>query len=932
MISRTGFFGFLIASAATFLAASLLAALPERVPNTTLQLPNELPPGTYTTTNAFPGVQFFLPVKVAFPPHETNRLFVVESTGKIFVITNLSSPTKTLFLDLTSRIAASGEGGLLSLVFHPNYASNGFFYVFYTLNTTTDAGTGFHDRLARFEVSPVDPNLALNDSELPLITQFDDSANHNAGDLHFGPDGYLYLSLGDEGHSNTENTQIINKDFFSAVLRIDVDKRPGNLAPNPHPASTSNYSIPADNPFIGATQFNGRAISPETVRTEFWAVGFRNPWRFSFDSVTGDLYLGDVGSSSREEIDVVVRGGNYGWAYREGTESFSGTPPPDNVLTEPIMDYGRSGDLGGGAVTGGYVYRGSRIPELYGTYIFGDFMSGNIFALRYDGATAQDFRRIISWSGAVGYNGGPSSFGVDPSNGDILMTEYKYGDGRIRRLIKVNEPSSDPLPQTLAETGAFADLSTLTPNPGIVPYEINLPFWSDYASKTRWFSIPNVDLAAGFAPSNNWAFPTGTVWIKHFEIQMTNGVPESARRLETRFLVRTEDNVYGLTYRWDSLSNAVLVPESGMDEVLTINDGGVIRTQTWHYPGRVECLVCHTPAGGFALGFNSFQINRDHDYGSILTNQILALGHMGYFTNPPASANGLPRYARATDESVSSEHRVRSYLGANCVQCHQGPGTGRALWDARMTTPMEAAGIIDGLLVDDFGNSSNRVVKPGSLAQSILYRRVAEMGSKHMPPLATSELNHEAIALLSRWITNDLTGANSPPVAGVDTILRYPASGTRVLVSTLLANDSDANGDILSFVSVASTSTGGAAVSRQGDWIHYSPPAGFTNDDAFTYQITDSRSAPVTGTVNVVVSSDQVPSPNLTVTDLGNGSYRIRFDGIPDLTYRIEYTTNLTPAQWQTLGSATADENGMFQIVDTPPAGFGQRFYRSIYP
>jgi len=245
---------------------------------------------------------------------------------------------------------------------------------------------------------------------------------------------------------------------------------------------------------------------------------------------------------------------------------------------------------------------------------------------------------------------------------------------------------------------------------------------------------------------------------------------------------------------------------------------------------------------------------------------------------------------------------------------------------------MSEAKIIDGLLLDDLGNPANRVIKPGSIDHSMMLTRLANWGSRHMPPLATSELNREAIALLSRWVTNDLVGANSPPVANTDTIHRYALGGTRVLISALLANDSDANGDALSFVSMASMSTNGAGVSRDGEWIYYTPPSGFTNDDAFTYQITDNRSAPVIGTVNVLVTSDPVPSPNLSVTDLGNGSYRIRFDGIPDLTYRIEYTPALNPPQWQMLGSGTADATGMFEMIDTPPPGFGQRFYRSVYP
>ncbi len=172
-----------------------------------------------------------------------------------------------------------------------------------------------------------DPNQADASSEVILIDQYDQDDTHNGGDLHFGPDGYLYVSLGDEGCCNDihNNSQRIDKDFFSAILRLDVDKRPTSLPANPHPSNTNNpsgainYAIPPDNPFVGATDFNEQPVEPANVRTEFYAVGFRNPWRFSIDPVTGLIYCGDVGESSVEEIDIVRKGGNYGWAYLEGS-------------------------------------------------------------------------------------------------------------------------------------------------------------------------------------------------------------------------------------------------------------------------------------------------------------------------------------------------------------------------------------------------------------------------------------------------------------------------------------------------------------------------------------------------------------------------------------------------------------------------------------
>ena len=337
---------------------------------------------------------------------------------------------------------------------------------------------------------------------------------------------------------------------------------------------------------------------------------------------------------------------------------------------------------------------------------------------------------------------------------------------KIYRLVQQTD-GEKPLPATLDATGAFADLATLQPQPGIVPYDVNVPFWSDHARKTRWFSVPDTGQFMGFSPNENWSFPTGTVWIKHFELELTNGVPQSARRLETRFLVRNSGGVYGITYRWDDAQqNAFLVPADGMDEAFLIHDGATIRTQVWHYPARAECSSCHTPRAGFALGFNTGQLNRDHGYGGTFTNQILALSQMGYFSNSVTAIDGLFSYASATDETVPVEHRVRSYLAANCVQCHQPEGSGRGYWDARFTTPLANAGIINGALIESQSNPDAKVIKPGSLEDSLLFKRVSELGSLHMPPLATTELNQEAIDLLARWITNELVALDLRLPAG----------------------------------------------------------------------------------------------------------------------------------------------------------------------
>jgi glucose/arabinose dehydrogenase/mono/diheme cytochrome c family protein len=745
--------------AAGLMAASAPAAPPlERVANTTLQMPPAPPVFGYTVVNAFGNLTVTNPVALASPPGETNRLFVVEQAGRIAVITNLTAPNRTTFLDISSRVVSDlpqGERGLLGLAFHPGYATNGCFYVFYTGNTTTAAGTGLHDILARYQVSPTNANLALT-NEVRLIAQYDQADNHNAGDLHFGPDGYLYVSLGDEGGQNDfyNNSQRITNDFFSGLLRIDVDNRPGNLPPNPHPASFANYSIPADNPFVGATSFNGAPVNPASVRTEFWAVGLRNPWRFSFDPLTGHLYCGDVGQSAWEEIDLITAGGNYGWAYREGSHPGPKSPPVGFTAMDPLLDYGHgNGTNQGYAVIGGVAYRGMRISQLAGHYVFADNVSGNIWTLLFDGTNATGFQRIAG-------EGGIAAFGVDPANGDVLMANQT--SDTIRRLAYSTNFVGTPFPSTLAGTGAFTNLAALAPAPGIVPYDINVPFWSDHALKWRWFSVPDTNQTITFSRDGNWTFPPGSVWIKHFELELTNGAPESRVRLETRLLVKTTNGVYGVTYRWTTPpTNALLVADEGLDEPFIVNDGGNLRTQVWHYPSRQECLLCHTRVAGYALGFNTAQLNRPHDYGGTVTNQIAALSLAGYFHTNVTGWHTLRALAAATDEAVSREYRVRSYLAANCVQCHQPGGTTPGFWDARLTTPTAAAGLINGPLFDDEDDPNNRVVVPGSLTNSMLLTRISTPGTMRMPPLASSELDTQAIALVSAWITNDLPSYQS---------------------------------------------------------------------------------------------------------------------------------------------------------------------------
>jgi len=345
---------------------------------------------------------FSSPLFVAAPPGDTTRIFVVEQGGTIQVIKNglrLEAP----FLDVSTRIADSGgERGLLGLAFHPDYATNGQFFVNYT-NENNDT------RIARYTVSSSDPDRADPESAQTILEVAQPFANHNGGMLAFGPDdGYLYIAMGDGGSGNDPNNngQSLST-LLGKILRIDVD-------------GGAPYAIPADNPFVG----------DDDLRGEIWAFGLRNPWRFSFDRETADLYIGDVGQSTREEIDfqpVASTGGeNYGWRNREGSICRPGEEDcdlPDAV--EPIYDYDK---LISQSVTGGYVYRGAAMPALQGTYFFADFISAEVWSLRYDGSTVSEF----TVQGGLTPSGGRiSSFGED-ANGELYVVDHR---GSVYRIV-----------------------------------------------------------------------------------------------------------------------------------------------------------------------------------------------------------------------------------------------------------------------------------------------------------------------------------------------------------------------------------------------------------------------------------------------------------------------------------------------------------------
>jgi glucose/arabinose dehydrogenase len=352
----------------------------------------------YSVNVAFPNVQFKEPVGIYAADDQSNRLFVVEQAGLIKVFENNESVnTASVFLNISDRVTSGGELGLLGLAFPRQFNESGFFYVYYTTDNP------LRSVVSRFSVSQTDKNQADVNSEKVLLQVEQPAPNHNGGQISFGPDGYLYIGLGDGGGAGDPLGNGQNRStLLGKILRVDVTSAAGSL----------NYSIPRDNPFVGNNQ---------GFREEIYAYGLRNPWRFNFDSMTGRLWVGDVGQDRMEEIDIVKSGGNYGWNIMEGSLCYS---PPSGCnqtgLSLPIWEYNHSL---GYSVTGGFVYRGAVFPDLVSAYVYGDYGSGRIWALRYDGMNTTN-----SELAATGVH--ITSFGLD-QKGELYICAY---DGYIYRL------------------------------------------------------------------------------------------------------------------------------------------------------------------------------------------------------------------------------------------------------------------------------------------------------------------------------------------------------------------------------------------------------------------------------------------------------------------------------------------------------------------
>ncbi|MEO0574154.1 MAG: PQQ-dependent sugar dehydrogenase [Pseudomonadota bacterium] len=668
---------------------------------------------------------FSQPTKLLLEPAGAGRWFVLQKSGQIqtFAPGNPTGTTEYMDLTDTRSIRTRSEGGLLGMAFHPDYPATPEIFLSYTIDHSGPPMRHVVSRMVLDDVTA--PGAGTIEQILLEVDQ--DFDNHNGGDIAFGPDGALYFGLGDGGSGNDPlaRSQDTTR-LLGSMLRIDVI------------GTGASYNIPADNPFASNSQC-GAGNNADNC-PEIYAWGLRNPWRWSFDPDSGALWLADVGQGAREEVNLIERGGNYGWRCREGTlDTGNASDCATNELIDPVTEYPRNL---GNSITGGQVYRGTAIPELSGLYIFADYGSGRFWAARPDGQGGYENDELINT------NLNPTAFNYGP-DGELYFVDINgsNGSGRVRRLDPAASPIADTVPELLSDTGCVDATNTSEPYDGLVPYDLNAPFWSDGADKDRYIGLPN-GTTMTINAIGDFEFPNGTVIVKNFRI--------GGELVETRHLMRHTDGVWaGYTYEWNAAQT----------EATRVRGGKVRRVngQDWIYPSQAQCMECHTGAAGFALGPEVAQLNKTFTYPSTgrTANQLETLQHVMMFDAPlPDAVSALDVLADPADTAQPVELRARAYLHTNCAQCHRPNGPTPSTLDLRYDTPLTQTNACDEQpLEGDLGIANARLIAPGDANASLVIERMQRRDIHGMPPVGSNRIDTDGVSTVAAWI-NGLPGCD----------------------------------------------------------------------------------------------------------------------------------------------------------------------------
>lgn len=744
------------------------------------------PPPPYRPVRVRPELKIDWPICVVNIPG-TEQLLVIDEQGPY-------GNARLALADRDGKLKSlvQYDGVAYSIAFHPKFSENGFVYVGW--NGAGKKGPK-QTRVTRYQMktnqTTTEPTIDFDPDSATTIIEWD-SDGHNGGAITFGLDGMMYVTSGDGTSDSDRNVVGQGLDhLLSKALRIDVD----------HPADGKMYSIPDDNPFL----------KREGVQPETFAYGLRNPWRMTTDPKTGRIWIGNNGQDLFEQIYLLERGANYGWSVFEGSQPFY----PNRQLgpdphTKPIFEHHHTEAR---SLTGGVVYYGKKLPELYGAYLYADHSTGKIW-----GAKLDDQNKIVWHKELADTVFQITSIAID-ADGELLIADQKGNQEGGVYSLEPNDSPRDPasFPKKLSETGLFESVVGYVPSRSLIPYGVNSPLWSDGALKSRFIALPPTMVDRGqevpskidFTETRGWNFPNDTVIVKSFAFETAVGGKRVERWIETRLLHRYEGEWIGYSYMWnEEQTDAELVVKEGADRTYRVIVGGVEQDLKWHYPSRTECMVCHSRAANYVLGLSTSQMNGSFHFDSrglsqpdpSSENQLERLERMNLLRIATSDAqkqvvrNRLEndhadwskekveeewkrltsttnqrnfdtdnlfatdpelkgKLANPYDSTADLTTRAKSYLHANCSVCHVEAGGGNAQIDLEFETALEKMKLVDIRPVHHtFDLPDARLVAPGSPERSVLLHRVSKRGTGQMPPVATNIVDKEAVAMLKEWI------------------------------------------------------------------------------------------------------------------------------------------------------------------------------------
>ncbi|MCB1235375.1 MAG: PQQ-dependent sugar dehydrogenase [Verrucomicrobiae bacterium] len=703
----------MIASLGATLGAPVHAAPPERKPWTASRIQGS-PEAAKRCASEPVFTRLALEQGLELVAH-AGRFFVVERGGKIwsFPESNESVADADLLIDL--KASHPDLSNAYGLAFHPDAGRNREVFVAYTIGNERDDGT----KVSRFRLTGGAPPRIDPASEEILIEWR--SGGHNGANLRFGPDGMLYISTGDAtapSPPDSLNTGQDYRDLLSSILRIDIGgKDPGKP-----------YRVPPDNPWVGRAD----------ARPEIWAFGFRNPWKMSFDE-NGGLWVGDVGWELWEMIHLVGRGTNHGWSAMEASQPIK--PETASPLAPIVPPVAAHPHFEAASITGGFVYQGSRLPDLKGAYLYGDYETGKIWALWHDGKRVTRHEEIADTPHKI------ATFGVG-SDGELYYIHYGTPATLHRLVANPKAGQAADFPRKLSETGLFRDVGKGEPNDGVYEFAVYEPMWADGAEATRYVALPGasgIDTEIVLKPNGGRqvtvTWPAGAVLAK--TIRLGN------RRVETQVTHYDGEAWNGYSYRWNEAeTDAELVDGAGAEvDVAPAEWKGGAR---YRVHSRAECLRCHTSWNEFVAGFQPAQLSgfsRFPDQPARETAVALGLTDAEYFERDTGG------HLVASDGPGPVEARARSWLHANCAHCHRRHGGGSAPLEVNFDRALsEAALLWERPTRGTFGLAEARAIVPGQPWRSVLNYRVSAIGGGHMPLIGPREVDEEGAKLLWEWV------------------------------------------------------------------------------------------------------------------------------------------------------------------------------------